>query len=173
MISRLVLGLIWLAALTSYCFLLFWAGAQLMEITKPHLAYLLHLPLDLWIFSYELSDLVRYLEVLGDEGRKIYREKFYPLDTVFVTSITIAVFWSTNLLHRRAGRRALFALLPIILYFIADHWENQMIQGLLAVQSDQIFEPQISMLQTVTRMKFALAIVAALILIRALFRRRA
>ena len=167
MIARILLFCVWLLAVASYGYLLFGVGEELKYAAGGAL------PFDLRPQGYSLSDALEYLRVLGEPGREIYRTKILPVDTIWPTAFAIAAIWSLVLLARRAGRRARFTLLPALFYMIADHWENQMILGLMNADPAEITAPQISILVTVTQIKFGFFALAALILIRALFRRRA
>jgi hypothetical protein len=150
MTSRPTLWLLWIGAATSYAVLILWAGAQLIDAAGG--GY----PFDLRPFGVTQSVAQEYLSGLGMAGRAIYARIVMPVDTIFPVLMTLALVLTTRRIVGRFG----WAILPAILYLLAELAENQIIFGLMSAGPDAATASLVQTLQWITRAKFAAFFVA-------------
>ena len=114
------------------------------------------MPPDLRVFGYAGSEIVAFLEALGDEGRAAYLRNQLTLDTAFPGLLALSMILTLNWLSQRAAvaRQRLIGSIVMVIAAAADYTENAIVITAL-LQWPAASEAALDIASPITMLKFA------------------
>ena len=147
----------------AYAWLAIWLGGQLSGESGGLM------PFDLRVTGYSLGDAREYLRALTPAGFALYSGPVLWADTLFPVLMGLTFLWWMRPLGGAFGAVCLMAALA---YVALDLGENWFVQRLLMAGPDWVQPDDVAAASALTRAKFAVFAVAAVLAARAAWLRR-